>query len=75
MANNTARWDDFRTFNLRVDYRRPVGPVDLVAFLDLLNVYGGSATDELEFNPATGSVVADEGEVFPLIGIRFEKTW
>ncbi|MDE2907045.1 MAG: TonB-dependent receptor, partial [Acidobacteriota bacterium] len=74
-TNNTARWDDFHTLNVRLDYRRPIGPVDLVAFLDILNVYGGSASDELEFNPATGSVVADDGDVFPLIGIRFEKTW
>ena len=74
-TRNTARWDDFHTLNVRLDYRRPVGPVDLVAFLDILNVYGGSASDELEFNPATGSIVADDGDVFPLIGIRFEKTW
>ncbi|MCY4011119.1 MAG: TonB-dependent receptor [Gammaproteobacteria bacterium] len=75
VSNNTARWDDFHTLNVRLDYRRPVGPVDLVAFLDILNVYGGSATDELEFNPATGTIAADDGDVFPLIGIRFEKTW
>lgn len=75
LTNNTARWDDFKTLNMRVDYRRPVGPVDLVAFLDILNLYGGSATDALEFNPITGSHVEEEGDIIPLIGIRFEKTW
>ncbi|MYB37236.1 MAG: TonB-dependent receptor [Gammaproteobacteria bacterium] len=75
VTNNTARWDSFHTLNVRLDYRRPVGPVDLVAFVDILNLYGASATDELEFNPATGTIVPDDGEVFPLIGIRFEKTW
>ncbi|MYA18475.1 MAG: TonB-dependent receptor [Gammaproteobacteria bacterium] len=73
--NNSLSWDDFHTLHLRVDYRRPVGPVDLVAFLDILNIYASPPSDVLEFNPATGSVVPDDGEPFPLIGIRFEKTW
>ena len=75
VTDNTARWDDFHTLNARVDYRRSVGPVDLVAFLDVLNVYGAAETDELEFNPATGAVVGGDGEPIPLIGLRFEKTW
>ena len=75
VTDNTARWDDFHTLNVRVDYRRSVGPVDLVAFLDVLNVYGAAETDELEFNPATGAAVGGDGEPFPLIGLRFEKTW
>ena len=75
VTNNTARWDDFHALNARVDYRRPVGPADLVAFLDVLNVYGAPATDELEFNPATGSSVVEDGETVPLIGIRFERSW
>ncbi|MDJ0657707.1 MAG: TonB-dependent receptor [Xanthomonadales bacterium] len=74
-ARNTLRWDDFHTLNARVDYRRPLGPVDFIAFLDVLNVYGAATTDEREFNAATGSVVEDDGETLPLIGIRFEKTW
>lgn len=76
VTNNTARWDAFHTLNVRIDYRRPVGAVDLIGFLDILNLYGGSSSDELEFNPATGLVVSDDEEdPFPLIGIRFEKTW
>ena len=74
-SNNTLRWDAFHTLNMRVDYRRPIGPVDAIAFLDILNVYGAAATDEEEFNTATGTLVEDGGETFPLIGLRFEKTW
>ena len=75
VTQNTLRWGNFHTLNARVDYRRPVGPVDLVAFFDILNVYGSAESDVLEFNPVTGTVVGDESESIPLIGLRFEKTW
>lgn len=75
ITTNTLRWDDYHTLNARVDYRRPVGPFDLVAFLDVLNVYGGSTTDEQEFNSVTGTAVVDDGEALPLLGLRIEKTW
>ena len=74
-GNNTKRWGAFHTLNARVDYRRPVGPVDVVAFLDVLNLYGAAATDEQEFDTATGTLAEDDGDIFPLIGLRFEKTW
>ena len=75
VSNNTERWDDFHTLNLRVDYRRSFGAVDVVAYLDVLNLYGASATDELEFEPATGQLIEDDGDILPLIGIRFERVW
>ncbi len=75
-GHNTRRWDDFHTLNMRLDYRRPIGPVDMIAFLDILNVYGAASTDEQEFDTATGNLVVEgEGEIFPLIGLRFEKSW
>ena len=67
-GNNTQRWDDVHTLNMRVDYRRPIGPVDMIAFLDILNVYGGTDTDEEKFS-------TDAENIIPLIGLRFEKTW
>jgi len=75
ISNGTLRWDDFHELNVRVDYRRPLGPVDFIAFLDVLNIYGASPPDEREFNPVTGVLKRDDGEATPLIGIRFEKTW
>ncbi|WP_168204077.1 TonB-dependent receptor [Aliikangiella coralliicola] len=74
-TNNTLRWDDFHTLNARLDYRRPFDSFDFIAFIDVLNVYGSSATDEREFNPITGELKEEEGETIPIIGIRFEKTW
>lgn len=75
VTRNTERWDAYHTLNARVDYRRTIGPVDLIAFLDVLNLYGSAATDELDFDPATGELIEDDGDILPLIGIRFEKTW
>ena len=74
-TNNTLRWEDFHRLNARVDYRRPLGPVDFIAFIDVLNVYASASTDEREFNSATGELKAEDGEAIPLFGIRFEKTW
>ncbi len=75
ISKGTLRWDDFNLLNARVDYRRPLGPVDFIGFLDVLNVLGSSTSDEREFNSATGELTIDDGETTPLIGIRFEKAW
>jgi hypothetical protein len=75
ISNGTLRWDDYHQLNIRADYRRPLGPVDFIAFLDVLNVYGSPPSDQREFNSATGELKKDDEGVTPLIGIRFEKTW
>ena len=75
IAQNALTLDDFHALNIRVDYRRPIGPVDFVGFLDVINVYGGPNTNSLEWDPRRGINVTEEGEAFPLIGIIFERTW
>jgi hypothetical protein len=72
---NVNRADDFSLLNARVDYRRPLGPVDLVAFLDVVNLYGADNSDALEFDPRRGVNVLESGEMTPFIGLRFERTW
>ncbi|MFZ0107752.1 MAG: hypothetical protein WAK92_12900, partial [Thiobacillus sp.] len=72
---NALRLDDYHSLNIRVDYRRTLGPVDLVAFLDVINVYGGPGGGSQEFDPRRGVIVADEGEPFPIIGLIFERSW
>jgi hypothetical protein len=74
-AKNALRLEDYHSLNLRVDYRRPVGPVDLVAFIDIINVYGGPGANSQEFDPRNGINVVEENEAFPIIGIIFERTW
>jgi hypothetical protein len=72
---NALRLDDFHQLNIRVDYRLPLGPVDLVAFLDVINVYGGPDGGYKEFDPRRGVIVEDEGEALPIIGLIFERSW
>ena len=72
---NALRLDDYHSLNIRVDYRLPLGPVDLVAFLDVINVYAGPGAEEQEFDPRRGVIVAEEGEAFPIIGLIFERSW
>lgn len=72
---NALRLDDYHSLNIRVDYRRSLGFVDLVAFFDVINVYGGPGGGSQEFNPRAGVNVDEEEEAFPIIGIIFERTW
>jgi hypothetical protein len=72
---NALRLDDAHSLNIRVDYRLPLGPVDLVAFLDVINVYGGPDGGYKEFDPRRGVIVEDEGEALPIIGLIFERSW
>ena len=74
-ARNAERLDDYHSLNLRIDYRRPLGPVDLVAFVDVINVYGGPSNSSREFDPRRGIIVDDDGEALPLIGLIFERSW
>jgi hypothetical protein len=74
-ARNALRLEDYHSLNIRVDYRRPIGPVDLVAFIDVINVYGGPGANSQEFDPRNGINVIEENEAFPIIGIIFERTW
>jgi hypothetical protein len=72
---NALRLEDYHSLNIRVDYRRPIGPVDLVAFIDVINVYGGPGANTQEFDPRRGVNIVEENDAFPIIGLIFERTW
>ena len=74
-AQNALRLDDYHSLNLRVDYRRSLGLVDVVAFLDVINVYGGPQGAPAEFDPRRGVNVVEDEEAFPIIGLIFERSW
>ncbi len=72
---NALRLENLHSLNIRIDYRRNLGPVDLVGFLDVINVYGGPSGGAREFDPRRGVIVADKGEALPIIGLILERSW
>lgn len=72
---NVGRKSGTGLLNVRVDYRRAVGPVDITAFLDVINVTAASSGDESEFDYRRGVEVIDSSEAEPLIGLRLDYAW
>ena len=72
---NAQRLENYHSLNIRVDYRQPLGWVDLIAFIDVINVYGGPGANSQEFDPRNGINVVEENEAFPIFGLIFERAW
>lgn len=72
---NVGRRSGSGSLNARVDYRRAFGPIDLTAFLDVINVTATSSSDDTEFDYRRGVEVDDESEAEPLIGLRLDYAW
>jgi hypothetical protein len=71
-SNNTERLEDYHSLNLRVDYYRAIGKTDIIAFIDIINLYAADNTNNVEFNERTGTNIAQQGGVFPMFGFRLE---
>ncbi|MBE0377617.1 TonB-dependent receptor [Pseudoalteromonas prydzensis] len=72
---NVGRKSGSGSLNLRVDYRRAFGPIDVTAFLDVINVTAASSSDDTEFDYRRGIEVVDDSEAEPLIGLRLDYAW
>lgn len=72
---NVGRKSDSGSLNVRLDYRRAFGPIDVTAFLDVINVTGSSSSDDTEFDYRRGIEVKDDSEAEPLIGLRLDYAW
>ncbi len=73
--SNVGRKSGSGSLNARVDYRRAFGPIDVTAFLDVINVTEASSSDDTEFDYRRGVEVKDDGEAEPLIGLRLDYAW
>ncbi len=71
-ANNTLRFPAYHTLNFRVDYRLGAGPLDLIIFVDILNLYNHQNVNSFSFDPLTGRNTPQGLELFPTFGIKFE---
>ncbi|MBB3061414.1 TonB-dependent receptor [Microbulbifer rhizosphaerae] len=72
---NVGRNSGSGSLNVRVDYRRAFGPIDVTAFLDVINVTAASSSDDTEFDYRRGVEVEDDSEAEPLIGLRLDYAW
>lgn len=72
---NVGRKSSYSLVNIRVDYRRAFGPIDVTAFLDVINATATSSSDEAEFDYRRGINVKDESEAQPLLGLRLDYAW
>ena len=72
---NVGRKDSYGLVNVRVDYRRAFGPLDVTAFLDVINATAASSSDDTEFDYRRGVLVEDDNEAEPLIGLRLDYAW
>lgn len=72
---NVGRKSSYSFLNLRADYRRALGPIDVTAFLDIINVTAASSSDDTEFDYRRGIEVEDDNEAEPLIGLRLDYAW
>ena len=61
---------------MRADYRRRFGPVSLIAFLDVINVYGRQNGNSFEWDERRGvNIMEGLDESLPIIGVKFEYSW
>lgn len=75
IGRSVGRNPGYGVLNVRVDYRRAFGPVDVTAFLDVINVTSAASTDDTEFDYRRGVNVKDDSEAEPLIGLRLDYAW
>jgi hypothetical protein len=73
---NAERMPVYHSLSLRADYQRRFGPLSLVAYLDILNVYGRKNGNAYEWDERRGlNVIEGLDEMLPTIGLRFEYSW
>ncbi|MET0291587.1 MAG: TonB-dependent receptor [Steroidobacteraceae bacterium] len=73
---NAERLPAYHALNLRADYQRRFGPLSLVAYLDILNVYSRKNTNGYEWDERRGiNIIEGLDEALPTIGLRFEYSW
>ena len=75
LERNVGRKSSYSLVNVRVDYRRAFGPIDVTAFLDVINATAAASSDDSEFDYRRGVIVKDENESQPLLGLRLDYGW
>jgi hypothetical protein len=70
--NNGERLDHFHTWNVRVDYRKQIGRIAIVSFVDILNMYGHLNVNEEFFQYQDGKIDKRGFTIAPTMGVKIE---
>jgi hypothetical protein len=71
--NNVQRLPAFHSLTLRADYHRRFGPLNIIAFIDFVNVYGRKNGDALEWDERRGvNILEGLDEPFAFLGMKIE---
>jgi len=73
---NAERLPAYHSLSVRADYQRRFGPLSLIAYLDILNVYGRENANGYEWDERRGvNIIEGLDEPLPTLGLRFEYSW
>jgi outer membrane receptor for ferrienterochelin and colicin len=73
---NAERMPVYHSLSLRADYQRRFGPLSLVGYLDIMNVYGRKNGNSYEWDERRGvNIIEGLDEMLPTFGLRFEYSW
>lgn len=76
IGQNLERLPDFHSLTLRADYHRSFGPVNMIAFLELANVYGRKNVSAYDWDERRGvNDASGIDDMLPFLGLRFEYSW
>ncbi len=70
--DNGDRLDAFHTWNVRADYRKQIGRFAIVAFVDILNMYGHLNVNEEFFQYQDGKIDKRGFKIAPTMGVKLE---
>ena len=69
---NIGRLPNFHTLNLRMDYLFRINGLNVITFLDIINVYARENVDSLVFQERTGRNILRGRGAFPQFGVKLE---
>jgi CarboxypepD_reg-like domain/TonB-dependent Receptor Plug Domain len=72
VSKNTDRSDPIHSLNVRIDYRHQFGPLGMIAFLDIFNLYNNTNANQVRFIERSGKQVNVGLGILPTFGLKFE---
>ncbi len=71
-AKNANRLDDFISLDIRADYSIQMKQINVILFIDIVNILNRQNENSRTLNPYTGELITDGLAIFPTFGLKFE---